>query len=573
MGFLYRLSIKKFLVFFILFFTIVPCALSTIFSYLSIQRSIERISLNGYLSTAFGELEKNTNILLEYINNLISDLSNHNEFYSVLMNSSAGYSEKKSYFDNYIYNLVYLSNKIHGVEIITDDGSSYRFTDFDTGSFHLSQEYLDSLSLSQLSAGTIPSSALIEKNYIYLGKKIYNYKKSTDLGYIIIYLDSSAFDYFSVAENYGVFFLASDSKILYHPNPEYINSKIYIPQKQIFNINNVKKLSNQSVAVYKPKFDALSNPISIYCALDESLSLAMLKHILAITYIMLPVLVIISAAIAFLTSKKLLIYIINLNNNITNFITNNTPTQVLKSYNEINNLASNFNYMILQINNLVTQVNNEKELQKNLEINLLQFQINPHFIYNILDIIAWEAKAQNQDRIDTMICSLADYLRIGLHRGQNVISVKTECEHVKKYAELESYRFPELFELHFDISENILNLGVPKIILQPIAENCIRHGFKNIRYKGVILITGVLAENGDIIFRVKDNGVGIPNLTENEIPVSQKSLGGYGLYNVNERLKLYFGNNYGIKLESMPNNGTTVILRVKPQPLENEQIR
>ncbi|MBP3361668.1 MAG: histidine kinase [Clostridia bacterium] len=570
MNFLYRLSIKKFLVLFILSFTIIPCALCTVFSYLGIRHSIERISLNGYLSTAFGELEKNTNILLEYINFLIGDLSNQTELYSILMDNTTEYSEKKSYFDTYFENLIYTSNKLHGIEIITSNGTSYRFTDFDADNFHFSSEYLSSLSLSQLSIGTVPQSPELEKNYIYFCKKIYNYKKSINLGSIIVYLDSNAFDYFSVAENYGVFFPALDSKILYHSNPEYINSKIYIPKKNIFDIKSPGRLSNQSVVMYKPEFDTLNTPISIYCALDDSISLAMLKRIMAITYIMLIVLVAISITIAFLTSKKLLTCIINLNNNITNFITSNAPAQVLKSYNEINNLAANFNYMILQINNLVTQVKSEKELQKNLEINLLQFQINPHFIYNILDIIAWEAKSQNQDHIDDMICSLANYLRIGLHRGQNVISVNTECEHVKKYAQLESYRFPDLFDIHFDISENILNMGVPKIILQPIVENCIRHGFKNIHYRGIILITGMLSESGDIIFTVKDNGVGIPDLRENEIPVSQKNLGGYGLYNVNERLKLYWGSDYGIKLESEPGKGTVVILRVKPQPIENK---
>ena len=210
-------------------------------------------------------------------------------------------------------------------------------------------------------------------------------------------------------------------------------------------------------------------------------------------------------------------------------------------------------------NELIERNNIEKEKQRRAELAALQAQINPHFIYNALDAIAWYAKIEKQSYLADMVYELATFFRISLHKGENIIKVSEEISHVESYIAIEQMRFPGVFEVEYKIQEDLLDEKMIKIILQPIVENSIKHGFDNMDSGGKINITGYKNENGDIIFEIEDNGHG---MDFNPLYV-EKSKRGYGIRNVNERIRLEYGEEYGLSYNSIPGEGTIVKVKLK----------
>lgn len=228
------------------------------------------------------------------------------------------------------------------------------------------------------------------------------------------------------------------------------------------------------------------------------------------------------------------------------------------SYAEIYELEESFNKMVVEINDLMERNVMEKEKQRRAELQALQAQINPHFIYNALDSIAWYAKIEKQSFIADMVYELATFFRISLHKGDNIIRLHEEISHVESFIAIEQMRFPGMFEVEYKIQEDLLSEKMVKIILQPIVENCIKHGFENIDSGGKINITAY-SSGEDIIFEVEDNGHGMdfdPLSKEAEESV------GYGIRNVNERIRLEYGEEYGLQYSSIPGEGTVVKIKI-----------
>jgi two-component system sensor histidine kinase YesM len=198
------------------------------------------------------------------------------------------------------------------------------------------------------------------------------------------------------------------------------------------------------------------------------------------------------------------------------------------------------------------------------EMNALYSQINPHFLYNTLDTIVWMAEFNQSEDVIKTTKSLAQFFRLSLNQGKELTSIKTEIEHVKQYLYIQKQRYQEKLNYSFDIDESLLNYQVPKIILQPIVENSIYHGIKNLDTEGHIEIS-IQQDVKDILIKISDDGVGFDKGEESitELPKSQKTkLGGIGLKNVHKRIHLYCGDGYGATIESTINVGTIVTLRV-----------
>ena len=172
-------------------------------------------------------------------------------------------------------------------------------------------------------------------------------------------------------------------------------------------------------------------------------------------------------------------------------------------------------------------------------------------------------RVYSQYEIDEMLITLSNFLRLGLHNGDNIIKLRDELGHVRSYLEIEERRFPDMFDVDFDIDETLLDVYMLKIILQPIVENSIRHGFKNIDYKGHILIRAYRADDY-VEFSITDNGVGMETSDGEAIPKSHNPKGGYGLYNVNARLVTQYGSDCALRFESIPGKGTIVKFRIRP---------
>jgi len=198
--------------------------------------------------------------------------------------------------------------------------------------------------------------------------------------------------------------------------------------------------------------------------------------------------------------------------------------------------------------------------KRKAELAVLQAQINPHFLYNTLESINWMALSAKQKNISRMVLLLSNFMRLSLNKGKNVYTIRKEVEHLRTYIEIQQIRHKNKFQVIEDIDENILDYYTIKLILQPIIENCIVHGFKNTMQTGTIEIYGGF-DGEDILFTIRDNGCGMDDNTLKCI-FDKSDSKGYGIKNVNERIKLYFGEKYGLEIESSPGKGTTVKIRI-----------
>lgn len=211
------------------------------------------------------------------------------------------------------------------------------------------------------------------------------------------------------------------------------------------------------------------------------------------------------------------------------------------------------------MNNLVQ----EQQEQRKTELDALQSQINPHFLYNTLDSIVWMIEGNKNKEAIFMVTQLASLFRISLSKGKTIISINDELKHVTNYINIQKVRFADSFTVQYDIDENIKNYCIVKLVLQPIVENSIQYGIKNIE-DGLITIKGYLKDN-NIYLIIKDNGLGIPqedvdSLLDENIEHVHSHGSGVGLINIQKRLQLRFGNDYGLKIESELDEGTTITI-------------
>ncbi len=232
-------------------------------------------------------------------------------------------------------------------------------------------------------------------------------------------------------------------------------------------------------------------------------------------------------------------------------------------------LSDSLNAMIDKINELLDQVTTEQIRLRKAEFELLQAQINPHFLYNTLDTIVWLAEAGDQKRVVSMVGNLSDFFRTSLNQGKDIISIREELAHVRSYLEIQQVRYQDILRYEITVPEDLYEYKIPKITIQPLVENALYHGIKNKRGQGTITITGERSENGFVLY-VRDNGIGMTQERLNEVRAGIQKLSYtgkeiYGLYNVNERIRLNFGGTYGISIESTYGEGTCVSISLPDQ--------
>ena len=225
-------------------------------------------------------------------------------------------------------------------------------------------------------------------------------------------------------------------------------------------------------------------------------------------------------------------------------------------------LSTSLNAMIDKINELLEQVTPEQIRLRKAEFELLQSQINPHFLYNTLDAIVWLAESGEKEKVVSTVSSLSNFFRASLNQGKDIVTLKEDIGHVRSYLEIQKIRYQDILDYEIDIDEEINECLIPKITIQPLVENALYHGIKNKRGKGKISIKGKKTDDGAKI-SISDDGLGI---TADRLRVVMNNINNrsdsekttYGLYNVNERIRLNFGEKYGIKIESEYGMGTTV---------------
>lgn len=228
------------------------------------------------------------------------------------------------------------------------------------------------------------------------------------------------------------------------------------------------------------------------------------------------------------------------------------------SADEIGDLINGYNSMSKRLDETVNEVYQSKIKEKEYEMRALQAQINPHFLYNSLSMINWKALEADQEDISHITLALSTFYRTALNKGKNILLVKDEIANIKSYLDIQLAMHDNSFDVVYDIDDSILKYETLNLILQPLLENAIGHGIDvKTDGRGEIRIEG--KENGDFLdFTVSDNGVGMTK-TQAAMILS-KSSNGYGVSNVNERIKLYYGEQYAVKIDSTPGVGTKVML-------------
>jgi two-component system sensor histidine kinase YesM len=245
-------------------------------------------------------------------------------------------------------------------------------------------------------------------------------------------------------------------------------------------------------------------------------------------------------------------------------------TPVVTRTTELQMLDDGFNDMVARINMLMEkQIQDQKYLHR-AELELLQAQINPHFLYNTLDSIAILAQSDRSEDVVRMVTSLSVFFRNSLNKGKDIITLRSERDQVASYLAIQQIRYSDILQYEIHIPDELLDGLVPKLILQPLVENALYHGTKNKRGVGHILITGEQVEAG-ILLKVEDNGAG---MTSEQVHALQTGIyedrhTGLGLVNVHKRIKLYCGDAYGISFESTPGVGTVVSVLLPQNSVKN----
>lgn len=231
-------------------------------------------------------------------------------------------------------------------------------------------------------------------------------------------------------------------------------------------------------------------------------------------------------------------------------------------------LSASFNQMVEKIGNLVGDIKVEQRNLRATELRLFQAQINPHFLYNTLDAIIWLAEAGEKEQVVNMVSSLSDFFRTTLSKGRDYITVREEEVHIRSYLEIQQFRYRDILEYEIQIPEEMYPCRILKLTLQPLVENALYHGIKNKRGMGRICVSGNL--DGDtLVFKVWDNGMGMkPERLKHVREIIRGNLqdenepSGFGLFNVDQRIKLNYGENYGLYIESEYMEWTEATVRI-----------
>lgn len=226
-------------------------------------------------------------------------------------------------------------------------------------------------------------------------------------------------------------------------------------------------------------------------------------------------------------------------------------------------LGQGFNSMMADIAQLMDQVRSEQHQLDQIRFNELQSQIQPHFLYNTLECVHWQASADGNKKVSQLILALASYYRLSLSKGKDILPLKEEIEHIKIYLVIQNQRYGNAIKYYIDVPKSLYGVRIPKLTLQPLVENSIYHGIRTKEGGAGIIRISAIEKECDVTVTVEDSGT---EMTQEQIDAINRSVWeygeqlGYGLNNVHKRIQLAFGEQYGLEYKLGQNNGTTVLI-------------
>ena len=464
----------------------------------------------------------------------------------------SGNEDSKKSIEKMIYSILDSNKGIKNITVIGKNGnivSSDKNNDMKISENMMKEKwYVDAINNSDMpvfnpSRKNSTSSMNSALWFLSISRDIKN-SKGENLGVIVFdikyetlerYLNSISFgkqiDNIIVDKNNNIIYYKdvkcfADKKCLAKFSEKNKNKDTYLYETQIENTNwNLRSLANTNDLV----------------TLKKNFS-----HIVIIIFL---VSLAFSSIITFIVITKILRPLIKLENHMQNFENNLREFHLSeKTGYEVQNLVEHFNIMVEKIKYL-----------REYEIKALHSQINPHFLYNTLDTIIWMAEFEDNEKVISITKSLANYFRLSLSNGHEKIPLKDEIMHTKEYLFIQKQRYEDKLSYFFNIEdESLLSIEVPKIIIQPIVENSIYHGIKNLSGNGIITID-VYRQNSTVNISVKDNGIGFEKAKQ----FKKSKTGGVGIQNVDKRIKFYYGKNYGVFInKDSKTKGAEVVIKI-----------
>lgn len=357
-----------------------------------------------------------------------------------------------------------------------------------------------------------------------------------------------------------IYIMDDNDEIVYSP----INKIVYRVKSSWLKNKNIiiKNIKGSNFKILANKSNYTNWKIIGVFSLDETLSAVInMRHY---TVLIAIVTLIIATIASLFFSTSIAKPIAKLNGLMQRVKGGDLDVKFSSKYNdEISQLGYNFSDMVEEIQKLIDMVYVEQKSKREIELKMLQAQIKPHFLYNTLDTINWMAQKKDADDIVEIVNALTDLFRIGLSKGEEIITISEEIKHIYSYLKIQKVRYDEKIDYKINYSEDIKDYKILKLILQPIVENAIYHGIRQKRGKGIISIN-LYEEDNYVKIIVTDSGAGLSIDQVSDIQKildrgkSEQHYKGYGLFNVNERIKLTFGKEYGIKIYSELGKGTKV---------------
>lgn len=359
-----------------------------------------------------------------------------------------------------------------------------------------------------------------------------------------------------------VYILDSNGEIVYAP----VNKVVYrIKNEWMLNPGSKMMIKNINGTDYEIMYMVSSytgwKTVGVF-PLDESRKVA--TYIMYYSLLIAIITIIISCILSFIFTKSIVKPISKLRRLMKMTEAGNLNVHFNSKYHdEIGQLGNSFNNMIKQIKNLINIVQTEEKNKRKAEINILQAQIKPHFLYNTLDTIQWMAQEHNANDIIEIVENLTNLLRTSLSNGAEIIKVSQEVDLVKSYLTIQKIRYGDKLNYSIKVDDDVMDYNIIKLILQPLVENAIYHGIKEKRGNGLITILGE-KKDGKLHFVVTDDGIGMQESKLKEINNMLKSTNtsgsdiNYGIYNVNEKIRLTYGDEFGLRYESVYGEGTVV---------------
>ena len=552
-----------------------------------------------YTQTIIKQLNQNIDSYISYMDNIASLIAGSGDAYKYLYSKNGrGVAEDESY-SAYRQRLVEQfktilkgRSDIRNIGIVREDKDSPLL--FDNG-LSVRNPYLDLTTQSwyadavgkfdeyNLTSSHVQNVIKGERPWVItLSRGIHNYTgQGEDDGVVFIDLNYSAISELCAQNSMGdkgyVFILDQDGNIVYHPRQQQLYNELQTENISLImdaDTDIVTAGSGDEEKIYALSQSEITGWTIVGC-MNMSELLRNSRQTRSIYVLVALGLIIVALLISSAIARNITLPIQRLRDSMKSVQKGNFDIEDIEvlSDNEIGSLTRSFNVMTHRIQELMEQNVKEQEQKRRIELKALQSQINPHFLYNTLDSIIWMAEGKKNEEVVVMTASLARLLRQSISNEEELVTIGQEIEYVRSYLTIQKMRYKDKLEYEIDVDPYITHIPIIRLVLQPIVENAIYHGLKYKESKGLLRVHGY-QKGENIVIDIEDDGVGMDEETLKHIYDKHKvnyHSNGVGVYNVQQRLVLYYGKDYGIIYHSEKGKGTTASVVIPGKQEESHE--